>query len=96
MEWDKCKIEGDISLMHALTRGQRMRWHNAENDAPLNDGVYITLIKTQDGKHIVEIAPWISREYQGSHKMGCYFGIEHATHWMQLPELPTENDDCDE
>ena len=98
LNWDNgtCKIEGSAKLLDALNRGQRMRWHDAKSDPPRDNGHYLTLVRTQSGSVEIEIAPWCNREYNGGHKMGCYFEREQVTHWMPLPKLPPVNDDCDE
>nr|DAL02869.1 MAG TPA: Protein of unknown function (DUF551) [Caudoviricetes sp.] len=91
INWDNgtFSIEGaPTSIIDDITRGQRMKWRDANDEVPNEDDNYITLINTDIRGLLIEIAPWRHGTYQGTHHIECEIGLATVTHWMPLPELP--------
>lgn len=61
-------------------------WTNADDESPFRDMSYLTLIYFQ-GRHVVEIAPWVDQKYQGSYAVPINLGLGKVLAWMPVPDF---------
>lgn len=58
---------------------------------PTKDGTYMFLLSADDGRVIIEIAPWQNGRYQGGNHMAVYYSDHlRLAYWACLPPFPPE------
>lgn len=98
VDWDnaKCKIEGDVSILHDLAHGLNMKWHDVRDKRPnhLQRCICFDKYFNESRCYVYDDKSkyWCSATTEEHDPNGDNHVSDYAdrriTHWMSMPESP--------